>query len=144
MATVKSVRSPVALPDVADARGARFPRLWHFAAEYLLLLPLGAVIALVWANTLPESYFDTAFRLEFLVNDVAMVLFFGLIMKEVAEATAPGGVLHPRRRALLRSCSPPSRRTSVSLASSKAGRPSSSATSRSDTSLPSSSSASIR
>jgi NhaA family Na+:H+ antiporter len=101
MATVKSVRSPVALPDVADARGARFPRLWHFAAEYLLLLPLGAVIALVWANTLPESYFDTAFRLEFLVNDVAMVLFFGLIMKEVVEATATGGVLHPRRRALL-------------------------------------------
>ena len=101
MATVKSLRSPVALPDVADARGARFPRLWHFAAEYLLLLPLGAVVALVWANTLPESYFTTAFRLEFLVNDVAMVLFFGLIMKEVAEATAPGGVLHPRRRALL-------------------------------------------
>jgi NhaA family Na+:H+ antiporter len=82
-------------------KGPRFPRLWHFATEYLLLLPVGAVIALVWANTRPESYFRTAFSIEFLVNDVAMVLFFGLIMKEVAEATAPGGVLHPRRRALL-------------------------------------------
>ena len=30
-----------------------------------------------------------------------MVLFFGLIMKEVAEATAPDGVLHPWRRATL-------------------------------------------
>jgi NhaA family Na+:H+ antiporter len=75
--------------------------VWHFAAEYLLLLPIGALIALVWANTLPESYFRTTLRLEFLVNDVAMVFFFGLIMKEVAEATVPGGVLHPRRRALL-------------------------------------------
>jgi NhaA family Na+:H+ antiporter len=85
----------------AHARPRRLPRLWHFAAEYLLLLPLGAAIALVWVNTAPETYFRTAFQLEFLVNDVAMVLFFGLIMKEVSEATAPGGVLHPWRRAAL-------------------------------------------
>jgi len=37
----------------------------------------------------------------FLVNDVAMVIFFGLITKEVVEATARGGALHPWRRALL-------------------------------------------
>ena len=85
----------------AHARPARLPRLWHFAAEYLLLLPLGAAVALVWANIAPESYFRMAFGVDFLVNDVAMVLFFGLIMKEVAEATVPGGVLHPWRRALL-------------------------------------------
>ena len=30
-----------------------------------------------------------------------MVFFFALITKEVVEATAPGGVLHPWRRALL-------------------------------------------
>ena len=30
-----------------------------------------------------------------------MVLFFGLIMKEVVEATAAGGVLHPWRRAAM-------------------------------------------
>ena len=30
-----------------------------------------------------------------------MVFFFGLMTKEVVEATAPGGVLHPWRRALL-------------------------------------------
>jgi Na+:H+ antiporter, NhaA family len=37
----------------------------------------------------------------FAVNDIAMVFFFGVITKEVVEATAPGGVLHPWRRALL-------------------------------------------
>ena len=79
----------------------RLPQLWHFAAEYLLLLPAGATVALVWANLAPESYFRTAFAADFFVNDVAMVVFFGLIMKEVAEATAPGGVLHPWRRATL-------------------------------------------
>jgi NhaA family Na+:H+ antiporter len=77
------------------------PRLWHFVAEYLLLLPAGAVIALVWANNWPESYFQTMLRLEFIVNDVLMVLFFGLITKEVVEATVAGGVLHPWRRAAL-------------------------------------------
>ena len=30
-----------------------------------------------------------------------MVFFFGLMTKEVVQATAPGGVLHPWRRALL-------------------------------------------
>src|SRR5207253_2821985 len=35
------------------------------------------------------------------VNDVAMVFFFALMTKEVVEATAPRGVLHPWRRALL-------------------------------------------
>jgi NhaA family Na+:H+ antiporter len=77
------------------------PDLWHFAAEYLLLLPLGAAIGLVWANVYPESYFRTVFALDFFVNDIAMVLFFGLLTKEVVEATAPGGILHPWRRAAL-------------------------------------------
>jgi NhaA family Na+:H+ antiporter len=85
----------------ADVRGGRLPRLWHFATEYLLLLPLGAVIALAWANTAPDSYFRTAFSLQFVVNDLLMALFFGLMMKEVVEATAAGGVLHPWRRAAL-------------------------------------------
>ena len=77
------------------------PRLWHFAAEYLLLLPFGAAVGFVWANLRPESYFRTAFALDFFVTDVAMVLFFALMTKEVVEATAPGGVLHPWRRAAL-------------------------------------------
>lgn len=81
-------------------KGGKLPRLSRFAVEYLLVLPLGALIALVWANTAAESYFRLTFPWTFLVNDVAMVVFFGLITKEVVEATAPGGVLHPWRRAL--------------------------------------------
>ena len=77
------------------------PRLWHFAAEYLLLLPIGAAIAVIWANTAPESYFRVTAALQFIVNDVAMVFFFGLVAKEIVEATIPGGVLHPWRRAAL-------------------------------------------
>jgi Na+:H+ antiporter, NhaA family len=86
-------------PVVRRVRG--IPDVWHFAAEYLLLLPVGAAIGLVWANTKPESYFRTVFALDFFVNEVAMVLFFGLVTKEIVEATAPGGILHPWRRAAL-------------------------------------------
>ena len=71
------------------------PRLSRFAAEYLLLLPFGAAIALVWANTFPESYFRFSYAAALAVNDIAMVFFFALMTKEVVEATAPGGVLHP-------------------------------------------------
>src|SRR5678816_3845995 len=81
--------------------GAAVPRLSLLAAEHLLLLPLGAAIALVWANTGPESYFRFSYAARFVVNDVAMVFFFGLMTKEVVQATAPGGVLHPWRRAWL-------------------------------------------
>ena len=83
------------------APSARMPRLWHFAAEHLLLLPVGAAIALVWVNIAPESYFRVTGALHFVVNDVAMALFFGLIAKEIVEATVPGGVLHPWQRAAL-------------------------------------------
>jgi NhaA family Na+:H+ antiporter len=80
---------------------ATFPRLSQFARENLLLLPLGALIALVWVNTFPESYYRLTYALSFAVNDVAMTVFFALMTKEVVEATAPGGVLHPWRRAIV-------------------------------------------
>jgi NhaA family Na+:H+ antiporter len=85
--------------ETADA--SRFPRLWQFATEYLLALPLGALVALVWANTDTENYFRVVDSTAFLINDVAMVLFFALITKEIVEAAAPGGVLHPWRRTAL-------------------------------------------
>jgi NhaA family Na+:H+ antiporter len=80
---------------------SKVPRLSRFAVEHLLLLPLGASIALVWVNTIPESYYRFTYAISFAVNDVAMMFFFALMTKEVVEATAPGGVLHPWRRALL-------------------------------------------
>ena len=77
------------------------PRLSQFAAEHLLLLPLGALIAMAWVNWAPESYYSFTYGISFAVNDVAMVFFFAVMTKEVVEATIPGGVLHPWRRALL-------------------------------------------
>ncbi len=73
----------------------------RFAVDHYLVLPLGAVVALVWANTRPESYFEFSQALSFAVNDVGMVLFFALVTKEVVEATVPGGALHTWRRVML-------------------------------------------
>ena len=81
-------------------RGA-VPRLSKFAFEHLLLLPIGAGIAMIWANVRPESYFQFSYAAAFAVNDIALAFFFALMMKEVVEATAPGGVLHTWRRVLL-------------------------------------------
>jgi len=61
----------------------------------------GAIIALVWANWYPSSYERLTGTLRFPVNDIAMAFFFGLAMKEIIEATAPGGALHTFRRAAL-------------------------------------------
>lgn len=82
------------------ARG-RLPRLRHFFLEYLLALPLGVGVALVWSAWSPESYYTMAAALSFPTNSIAMVFFFGLITKEVVEATTRGGALHPWRRTAL-------------------------------------------
>jgi len=63
-----------------------------------LLLPLGAVIALVWANTAPETYFRFSVPVRFFVNEIGMALFFALITQEIVEALMPGGALHSWRR----------------------------------------------
>jgi len=77
----------------------RFRPSLRFILERSLLLPLGALVALVWANVDPARYHAFAHTLEFAVNDVGMVFFFGLAVKEIVEATVPGGALHSWRRA---------------------------------------------
>jgi NhaA family Na+:H+ antiporter len=72
---------------------------WLF--DSTLLLPIGAVIALVWANVAPESYGRLAHALEFPINEIGMAFFFALAAKEVVEATVPGGALYPWRRAVV-------------------------------------------
>ena len=68
-------------------------RLWRSALNRFLLLPLGAAIALVWANTQPESYFRFAHALAFPVNEIAMAFFLALIAQELHEALMRGGAL---------------------------------------------------
>ena len=60
--------------------------------DHFLLLPIGVLIALAWANTAGESYFRFAHALRFSVNDVGMALFIALITEEVLEAVLPGGL----------------------------------------------------
>jgi NhaA family Na+:H+ antiporter len=66
--------------------------------DRFLLLPIGAAIALLWANTAAESYFVFSHRLAFFVNEVGMTFFFALMAQEVTEAVMPGGALHSWRR----------------------------------------------
>lgn len=84
------------LPVKPDRR-----RVSGLVLDYLIALPLGCAAALIWANTFSESYYRFAHATAFVVNDIGMAFFFALITKEVAEATVPGGALHPWRRAAL-------------------------------------------
>ncbi len=85
-------------------------RVWNFITNYSLLLILGALIALVWANVSPVSYehfIETVLiedffigaavmgengevtrelTLHYLVNEVLMAFFFAMAGKEVWEA----------------------------------------------------------
>jgi NhaA family Na+:H+ antiporter len=76
-------------------------RALRFVADHYLLVPIGAAIAIVWANTAAPSYFRVAETLAFAVNDVGMAFLLAFAGQEVVEATMPGGTLHPWRRALL-------------------------------------------
>ncbi len=99
-------------------------RVWSFVANYSVLLIGGALLALVWANTYPNSYhdfvefvlvddfiighayFDEAgqvhrtLTLHYLVNDVLMAFFFAIAAKEVWEAVIlKNGALRGRKAA---------------------------------------------
>jgi NhaA family Na+:H+ antiporter len=75
--------------------------IFRSTIEYYLLLPIGALIALVWANTAGESYFGLAHAIAFPVNEIGMALFFAFIAQEIVESTLNGGALHTWRRWLL-------------------------------------------
>ena len=68
-------------------------RAFRFILDNSLLLLIGAVVALAWANVAPEGYARVSHALHFAVNDIGMVFFFALAMKEVVEAMVPGGPL---------------------------------------------------
>jgi NhaA family Na+:H+ antiporter len=80
---------------------ARILRLPWLILNSLFALPIGCLIALVWANIDPVTYYKTSHALALAVNDVGMTLFFGVMTKHVVEETLAGGVLHSWRRALV-------------------------------------------
>ena len=72
---------------------------WAFIVDNSLLLVTGTVLALVWANLDHASYERITHPLHFAVNDIGMVFFFALAVKEIVEATLPGGALSSPREA---------------------------------------------
>ncbi len=86
---------PIAVTRSARRGGSR---AYRFVLDRFVLLPLGAAIALVWANVAGESYFQFAHALAFPVNEIGMAFFLALIAQEVIEAVMPGGALHTWRR----------------------------------------------
>ena len=73
-------------------------RAWTCTADHYLVLPLGAAIAIVWANTYSASYFHVAQACAFAVNGVGMAFVLAYLMQEVIEAALPGGSLYSWRR----------------------------------------------
>lgn len=74
-------------------------RLWAVIVDNSLLLVVGTAIGLAWANIQLQSYTRMSDALQFAVNDVGMVFFFALAMKEIVEAMLPGGALESPREA---------------------------------------------
>ena len=95
--TTHALPHPAAIAPIRFRAGA----LFQFTIEHFLLLPICGLIALVWANTRPESYFTLSHTLAFTVNEIGMALFFALITQEVVEEVMPGGALHTWRRWML-------------------------------------------
>ncbi len=75
-----------------------FGRLAHAVFDRYLLVPIGALLAVIWANTAAESYYAFSIRSSFVVNEIGMALFIGLITQEIVDAMMPGGALHTWRR----------------------------------------------
>ena len=83
--------------------------------EYSLPLIAGVFLGLITANldhTFHEQVvdyhflgkdaylFDKPVTIHFVINEMFMVLFFGVAAKEITDAALPGGVLNPIRRAI--------------------------------------------
>ncbi|MEZ6061246.1 MAG: Na+/H+ antiporter NhaA [Planctomycetaceae bacterium] len=99
-------------------------RLQEFSAPLIL----GVIVAVIWANLSPNSYYAAVhapfhqfgdwlsmgnsvtemhahgwahyFTLHFLINDIFMVVFFGIAAKEITEACLPEGALNPVSKAI--------------------------------------------
>jgi NhaA family Na+:H+ antiporter len=65
----------------------------RFLNDRFLWLPIGTLVAVIWANLDPQPYYTLAHRLAFPVNEIGMALFLALIAHEALDAIGPGGAL---------------------------------------------------
>jgi NhaA family Na+:H+ antiporter len=78
--------------------------------EFSVPLLLGVIGAVIWANVDFKTYHHFVhhpllggkghFNFHFVINDIFMVLFFGIAAKEITESVLPGGALNPPRKAV--------------------------------------------
>lgn len=77
--------------------------------EFSIPLISGVFAALIWANLDHHSYHEflhhplTPFsniNFHFLINDIFMVLFFGIAAVEITQSILPGGDLNPPKKAI--------------------------------------------
>ena len=68
-------------------------RLRAVIIDNSLLLVAGTIAGLAWANIDDSSYTRFSRAIHFVVNDIGMVFFFALAVKEILEAMLPGGAL---------------------------------------------------
>lgn len=75
--------------------------------EFSVPLISGIIVALIWSNLYPDSYFHFnhgpligQMSFHFLTNDIFMVLFFGIAAAEITQSCLPGGDLHPLHKAI--------------------------------------------
>lgn len=108
--------------------GKRVKRTVQILQDFSIPLIAGVVVALAFANADKDMYhalvhtplhelpaaltghaghhtahaegWSHYFTLHFLVNDLFMVLFFGIAAKEITEACLPGGALNPPSKAI--------------------------------------------
>lgn len=90
-------------------------RLTNIFQEFSIPLIIGVLAGLATANIDPSFYeklvdfhlfgehaevFDHALTVHFLINEVFMVLFFGIAAKEITDSVLPGGALNPVNKAI--------------------------------------------
>jgi NhaA family Na+:H+ antiporter len=70
---------------------------WREALPYYPSLPLGALVAIVWANSAGDSYFRVAHALAFPVNEIGVAFGLAALAQQVLEAVEPGGTVRSWR-----------------------------------------------
>jgi Na+:H+ antiporter, NhaA family len=94
---------------------SKVKRIRNTLQEFSLPLIFGVVFGLIIANIDEHLYHDLVhfmplgegaellghkITLHFLINDIFMVLFFGIAAKEITESVLPGGALNPPSKAI--------------------------------------------
>jgi len=89
--------------EVAKRSWYSFKTILEFSGPLIL----GVLSAVLWINLDPHSYHAAMhwapvghINLHFVVNELFMVIFFGIATKEITEACLPGGALNPVSRAV--------------------------------------------